>query len=56
MIYDLSDKMPWYNGPTLCQAIDQIVVKIPQKFPLRICVTDKHKINGKCVVVGKKFR
>jgi elongation factor 1-alpha len=42
-----SDKMSWYNGPTLIQALDQ--VKVPEKpvdKPLRLPVQDVYTITG----------
>ncbi|TFG02581.1 MAG: translation elongation factor EF-1 subunit alpha [Promethearchaeota archaeon] len=51
----LSDKMPWYKGPTLIDAIDQF--EIPDKptdKPLRLPIQDAYKIKGTGVVpVGR---
>ena len=58
----LSDRMPWYTGPTLLQALDQMVLKdsavqMKQKIekPLRIPILDVYKIDHKVgtVAVGK---
>jgi len=50
-----SDKMPWYEGPTLIEAIDQF--EIPEKpldKPLRVPIQDAYKIKGTGVVpVGR---
>ena len=50
-----SDKMPWYTGPTLIEAINNLVV--PQKptgLPLRLPIQDVYSITGIGVVpVGK---
>ncbi len=43
-----SDKMPWYNGPTLIEALDQFI-KEPDKptdKPLRLPVQDVYSITG----------
>ncbi|MGC8687703.1 MAG: translation elongation factor EF-1 subunit alpha [Candidatus Micrarchaeia archaeon] len=42
-----SDKMPWYNGPTLLEALDTL--KVPEKptnLPLRIPIQDVFSIQG----------
>jgi elongation factor 1-alpha len=42
-----SDKMPWYNGPTLLEALDML--KVPPKptdKPLRLPVQDVHTVQG----------
>ncbi|MHA1581570.1 MAG: translation elongation factor EF-1 subunit alpha [Candidatus Baldrarchaeia archaeon] len=42
-----SDKMPWYDGPTLMEALDQF--EVPQKpidKPLRIPIQDVYSITG----------
>jgi elongation factor 1-alpha len=50
-----SDKMPWYTGPTLLQALDNL--KEPQKptnLPLRLPIQDVYNITGIGVVpVGR---
>lgn len=50
-----SDKMPWYKGPSLLQAIDQLKVpERPLNKPLRMPVQDVYKIKGTGVVpVGR---
>jgi len=50
-----SDKTPWYKGPTLLEALDQL--KVPEKpvdLPLRLPLQDVYNITGIGVVpVGK---
>ncbi|MDI3473954.1 MAG: elongation factor 1-alpha [Candidatus Woesearchaeota archaeon] len=50
-----SDKMPWYSGPTLLEALDTL--KVPQKpvdLPLRLPIQDVYNITGIGVVpVGR---
>jgi elongation factor 1-alpha len=42
-----SDKMPWYKGPTLLEALDNIVPPIrPTELPLRLPLQDVYKIGG----------
>ena len=54
-VFHKSDKAPWYNGPTLFEAIDG--VKMPPKpsdKPLRLPIQDVYKIGGiGTVPVGK---
>jgi len=50
-----SDKMPWYDGPTLIEAIDQFEVPPkPTDKPLRLPIQDAYRIKGTGVVpVGR---
>jgi elongation factor 1-alpha len=50
-----SDKMPWYDGPTLIEAIDQFQVpEKPTNKPLRLPIQDVYRIKGTGVVpVGR---
>ena len=42
-----SDKMPWYKGPTLIEALDLIVPPSrPTDLPLRLPINDVFKISG----------
>ena len=42
-----SENMPWYSGPTLLQALDNLTPpKRPRDKPLRIPVQDVYKISG----------
>jgi len=50
-----SDKMPWYTGPTLLQALDLLETpEKPTSLPLRVPIQDVYSITGIGVVpVGK---
>lgn len=50
-----SEKMPWYEGPSLIQAIDSLETpKRPVEKPLRIPINDVYKIEGHgTVAVGR---
>jgi elongation factor 1-alpha len=50
-----SDKMPWYTGPTLIDAIDQFEIPPkPTNKPLRVPIQDAYRIKGTGVVpVGR---
>lgn len=50
-----TDKLPWYKGPTLLEAIDAFVVpEKPTSKPLRVPIQDAYKIKGTGVVpVGR---
>jgi elongation factor 1-alpha len=52
---DPCDKMPWYDGPTLIEAIDEFEVpEKPLDKPLRIPIQDAYRIKGTGVVpVGR---
>ena len=54
-VYNKSDKSPWYNGPTLFEAIDAISMPPkPTDMPLRLPIQDVYKISGiGTVPVGK---
>jgi elongation factor 1-alpha len=44
---DRSDKMPWYKGPTLLEALDMVTApKRPTDKPLRLPLQDVYKIGG----------
>merc|ERR1712000_571271 len=44
---DRTDKMPWYKGPTLLEALDDIKPpKRPMDKPLRVPIQDVYKIGG----------
>ena len=39
--------MPWYNGPTLLESLDNLIPpKRPKDKPLRIPLQDVYKIGG----------
>ena len=50
-----SDKMPWYKGPTLIDAIDKFIIPPkPTGKPLRVPIQDAYSIKGTGVVpVGR---
>jgi len=50
-----SDKMPWYDGPTLIDVIDQFILpEKPTGKPLRLPIQDSYNIKGTGVVpVGR---
>jgi len=50
-----SEKMPWYDGPTLIDAIDQFEIPPkPTNKPLRVPIQDAYRIKGTGVVpVGR---
>ena len=54
-VFNKSDKCPWYNGPTLFEAIDKITMPSkPINKPLRLPIQDVYKISGiGTVPVGK---
>ena len=54
-LYNKSDKMPWYKGPTLFGALDEFTVpEKPRDKPLRIPVQEVYSIRGVGTVpVGK---
>ena len=54
-VYEKSDKCPWYNGPTLFEAIDAAAMpNKPIDKPLRLPIQDVYKISGiGTVPVGK---
>ena len=54
-VFTKSDNCPWYNGPTLFEAIDKITMPDkPINKPLRLPIQDVYKISGiGTVPVGK---
>ncbi len=50
-----SDKMPWYNGPTIIEALDSIEPpQLPVDKPLRMPIQDIYSIKGVgTVIVGR---
>ena len=54
-VFNKSDNCPWYNGPTLFEAIDKISMPDkPINKPLRLPIQDVYKISGiGTVPVGK---
>jgi elongation factor 1-alpha len=46
-LIEKSDKMPWYKGPTLIEAIDKCTPPArPSEKPLRLPINDVYKIGG----------
>jgi len=46
-LIEKSDKMPWYKGPTLLEAIDKMTAPVrPSDKPLRLPINDVYKIGG----------
>ena len=49
-----SDKMPWYDGPTVIQALDLLQPDVADEtLPLRLPVQDVYEIDGEQIAVGK---
>jgi translation elongation factor TU len=51
-IYKESERMEWYNGPTLIEALDGVTVEEKEK-PLRFVVQDVYVVEGEKIVVGR---
>ena len=51
-IYKKSDKMPWYSGPTLIEALDGVKLS-KQVKPLRFVVQDIYQVDSEKVVAGR---
>jgi translation elongation factor EF-1alpha len=51
-IYKKSDKMPWYQGLTLIEALDSFKIS-REVTPLRFAVQDIYEIKGEKLVVGR---
>jgi len=54
-VYKKSDKMPWYSGPILIDAMDNGVnpPKKPIEKPLRIVIQDVYDIGKNKIIVGR---
>ena len=49
-----SDNMPWYDGPTILEALDRFQKKSePVDKPLRLPVQDVYELDGREVAVGR---
>lgn len=48
-----ADSMPWYSGPCLLEALDNLEVKTISEKPLRYPVQDAYDIDGEKIVVGR---
>lgn len=51
-IYRRSARMPWYEGPTLIEALDSVEIGKEEK-PLRFVVQDTYEVDSEKVVVGR---
>ncbi|MCD6203665.1 MAG: GTP-binding protein [Methanophagales archaeon] len=51
-IYRRSERMEWYEGPTLIEALDGVTVEGKEK-PLRFVVQDVYEVEGEKIVVGR---
>ncbi len=49
-----SDRMPWYDGPTILEALDTFKkMENREKNPLRFSVQDVYNIDNKRIIVGR---
>ncbi len=48
-----SKKLPWFDGPTVLQALDTFHDLKIEKKPLRFPVQDSYRIDGKRILVGR---
>lgn len=51
-IYKYSEHMKWYDGPTLIDALDGVILKAKEK-PLRFAVQDIYKVEDEETIVGR---
>ena len=51
-IYKYSEHMKWYDGPTLIDALDGVILKGKEK-PLRFAVQDIYKVDDEETIVGR---
>ena len=51
-IYTYSEHMKWYDGPTLIDALDGVILKGKEK-PLRFAVQDIYKVDDEETIVGR---
>ena len=51
-IYKYSEQMKWYDGPTLIDALDGVILKGKEK-PLRFAVQDIYKVEDEETIVGR---
>jgi len=52
-VYKPSQRMQWYKGPTLVEALDGIEIEPATKKPLRFVVQDTYSINDSRITVGR---
>jgi len=49
-----SQHMPWYNGPTVLEALDQFHVSQPEKnLPLRFAIQDVYRFDQRRILAGR---
>jgi len=49
-----SDKMSWYEGPTIVEALDGFQAPMPQtELPLRLPIQDVYKFDNRRLIVGR---
>jgi bifunctional enzyme CysN/CysC len=54
LIADRSSKMPWYDGPTLLEALDAIPQPIAElDRPLRLPIQDVYKLDERRIIAGR---
>ena len=51
-IYKRSDRMPWYQGPTLIEALDNVTISKEAK-QMRFAVQDIYSVDSEEVIVGR---
>ena len=52
-IYKPSERMEWYHGPTLVQALDETELETASEKPLRFVVQDVYHLDSEKVTVGR---
>ncbi len=52
-VYKASARMPWYQGPTLIQSLDEIELGEVAEKPLRFVVQDVYSVDSGRVTVGR---
>lgn len=49
-----SDRMPWYQGPTVAEALDALpTATVPRDLPLRMPVQDVYKFDQRRIIAGR---
>jgi sulfate adenylyltransferase subunit 1 (EFTu-like GTPase family) len=48
-----SERTPWYDGPTILEALDRLPVEPPKSLPLRFPVQDAIEVDGRHVLLGR---
>lgn len=52
-VYKPSERMPWYQGPTLVQALDRTELEEIGDKPLRFVVQDVYNVDSESITVGR---